>query len=63
MEKMCRLTFHLEKVLQLYKTHSHGPLDIPEVQRCFSRLEGLLLDRKDWKEEVARAQDWAFGEP
>lgn len=63
MEKMCRLTFHLNRVLNLYKHYSHGPLDMPEVQRCLDRLDALLGHRKDWQNEVEQAESWAFGEP
>lgn len=63
LEKMYRLTFHLDKVLKLYKNYSHGPIDKPEVQRALSRIDGLLSDREDWKKEVESAETWAFGEP
>jgi len=62
-EKMCRLTYHLNHVLHLYKTHSHGPLDLPEVQKALSRLDGLLSHRKDWKEEIKTAETWSFHDP
>ena len=62
-EKMCRLTFHVNGMLKYYKNYSHGPLEMPEVQKCLSRLDGLLSDRKDWKNEVEQAETWDFYEP
>ena len=50
-------------MLKYYKNYSHGPLDMPEVQKCLSRLDGLLSDRKDWKNEVEQAETWDFYEP
>lgn len=62
-EKMNRLTFHLDQVLKHYQSHSHGPINLPEVQRALSRLDGLLSHRADWKKCVKQAEDWEFNQP
>jgi hypothetical protein len=60
LEKMNRLTFHLDKVLRLYKTHSHGAVELPEVQRALSRIDGLLSHRQDWKDDLESMKTWMF---
>lgn len=59
-ENMCRLTFHLNCVLQLYKVHSHGIIEMPEVQKCLSTIDALLSETEEWKDEVKTAATW-FG--
>lgn len=59
-EKMCRLTYHLDQVLKYYKTYSYGILGIPEIQEALTRLDELLEHSEDWKREVKEAETWNF---
>ena len=60
LEKMCRLTYHLNEVLSLYKQHYHGAIDNPIVLDSLDLIDDILSKNQDWAQEVETAKTWKF---